>query len=165
MAFAPEIITHEIATGSVFDGALTNGALDTVTPPTNAPYFNGRAQFYGGGTSGGRIVAFEQVGMAVGQIMFRGPGTTAFTLELEIDSYPAAAPVSFSHMLFDESSLRDIQGLALADVTSFVFCPVRPIFIPPGGSLVFKTTGALSSAGRVTFVVGNGWGVRTFQQG
>lgn len=165
MAFNPEIIIHEVLTGGTFNGAASNGTLDTVVPATSAPYYNGRAQFYGGGTSGGKIEAFDQVGMSIGQVMFKGAGTTGFVLKIESLSYPAASPVSFSFTLFDESSLRDVQGLSLADTTSFVYCPIRPIFVPPDHALTFTTTGALSAAGRVTFVVGNGWGYRTFQQG
>ena len=52
---------------------------------------------------------------------------------------------------------------ALATTESFVYAPNCGIFVPPSHSLVFETTGAVSSDARIMFYIGGGWGYRTLQ--
>ena len=161
MAYVPEIVIQEVVTGNTFNGAASNGTFGTITK--GAPYWNGRVNFYGQGTQGGLYTAPPDIGIHIGQIMFSGAGTTGFSLALRSELWPAALPVAFDYLLFDNTSLIDVQGKALADTESFVYAPNSAIFIPPSHSLVFTTTGALTSDGRIMFVVGGGWGVRTLQ--
>jgi hypothetical protein len=161
MAYIPEIVIHEVVAGSTFNGAATNGTFGTITQ--GAPYWNGRVNFYGQGTAGGLYTAPADIGTYVAQIMFKGEGTTGFSLAIRSNLWPAPAPASFDFNLFDDTSLIDVQGKILSDVESFVFAPSSGIFIPPSHSLVFSTTGSLTSDGRVMFLVGGGWGYRTLQ--
>lgn len=161
MAYVPEIIIQEVVTGNVFGGGVPNGTFGTITQA--APYWNGRVNFYGQGTAGGLYTAPADVGTFIAQVMFKGPGTTGFSLSIRSELWPASAPVAFDYLLFDETSLIDVQGKALADTESFVYAPNGGIFVPPSHSLVFTTTGNLTSDGRVMFIVGGGWGYRTLQ--
>jgi hypothetical protein len=161
MAYIPEIVIHEVVAGNTFNGAATNGIFGTITQ--GAPYWNGRVNFYGQGTAGGLLTSPADIGTYVTQIMFRGEGTTGFSLAIRSDLWPAPAPVSFDFNLFDDTSLIDVQGKILSDVESFVYAPNSGIFVPPSHSLVFTTTGTLTSDSRVMFFVGGSWGYRTLQ--
>ena len=161
MAYIPEIIIQEVVAGNTFSGSASDGTFGTITQ--GAPYWNGRVNFYGQGTTGGLYTAPADVGTYLTQIFFKGAGTTGFSLGIRSELWPASAPVAFDFNLFDDTSLIDVQGKALSDTESFVYAPNGGIFIPPSHSLVFSTTGNLTSDGRVMFFVGGGWGYRTLQ--
>jgi hypothetical protein len=95
--------------------------------------------------------------------MFKGAGTTAFSLSIRSALWPASSPATFDYTLFNSTSLHDVQGKSLATTESFVYAPSSGIFVPPSHSLVFTTTGTLSSNARIMFYVGGGWGYRTLQ--
>lgn len=161
MAYVPELVIQEITAGNTFNGAATDGTLATITQ--GSPYWNGRVNFYAQGTVGGLYTAPADIGTNISQIMFKGEGTTNFSLSIRSELWPASAPVAFDYTLFDETSLIDLQGKALATTESFVYAPNCGIFVPPSHSLVFETTGAVSSDARIMFYVGGGWGYRTLQ--
>ena len=161
MAYIPEIVIQDVSAGNTFTGVPSDGTLEPVTKV--APFWNGRVNYYGGGTDGGEYTAPPDIGTHIGQIMFTGAGTTNFSLSLRSPLWPAAAPITLDFTMFDETSLVDGQGNALATTESFIYAPSSMIFVPPSHSLVFTTTGALSATGRIVFVVGGGWGYRTFQ--
>ena len=161
MAYIPEIVIQEVTAGNIFNGAATDGTFGTITQ--GAPYWNGRVNFYGQGTVGGLYTAPADIGTYVTQIMFKGEGTTDFRLSIRSELWPAAAPATFDYTLFDNNTLIDVQGQALASPESFVYAPNSGIFIPPSHSLVFETLGALTADGRIMFFVGGSWGYRTLQ--
>jgi hypothetical protein len=161
MAYIPEIVIQDVVAGNTFTGVPSDGTLAPIVK--GAPYWNGRVNYYEGGTDGGEYTSPADVGTHIGQIMFKGEGTTGFTLYLRSALWPAAAPISLDYTLFDDTSLIDIQGTTLATKESFIYAPSSMIFVPPSHSLVFVTSGNLTATGRIMFVVGGGWGYRTFQ--
>jgi hypothetical protein len=161
MAYIPEIVIQDVVAGNTFGGVATDGTLAAVTK--GAPYWNGRVNYYENGTDGGLYTAPPDVGTHIGQIMFSGAGTTGFSLAIRSALWPAVTPITLDYTLFDDTSLVDVQGKALATTESFIYAPSSLIFVPPSHSLVFTTTGALTGTGRIMFVVGGGWGYRTLQ--
>ena len=161
MAYLPELVIQEVVSGGQFTGVPSDGTLATVTQ--GAPYWNGRVNFYAQGTDGGLFTAPADIGTNIGQIMFKGEGTTGFSLSIRSALWPATSPATFDYRLFDETSLVDVQGMYLSTTESFVYAPSSGIFIPPSHSLVFTTTGALTANARIMFYVAGGWGYRTLQ--
>jgi len=161
MAYVPELVIQEVVSGNTFTGVASDGTLATVTQ--GAPYWNGRVNFFALGTVGGLYTAPADIGTNIGQIMFRGEGTTDFRLSIRSALWPAASPATFDFTLFDNNSLVDIQGQSLATTESFVYAPSSGIFVPPSHSLVFETNGALTADARIMFYIGGGWGYRTLQ--
>jgi len=161
MAYIPEIVIHEVVTGNTFTGVASDGTFGTITQ--GAPYWNGRVNFYGQGTAGGLLTSTADIGTYVTQIMFRGEGTTDFRLSIRSALWPAATPATFDFTLFDNNTLIDVQGQALASPESFVYAPNSGIFVPPSHSLVFETNGALTADARIMFFIGGSWGYRTLQ--
>jgi hypothetical protein len=161
MAYVPELVIQEVVSGGTFTGVASDGTLAAVTQ--GAPYWNGRVNFYAQGTVGGLYTAPADIGTNISQIMFKGEGTTGFSLSIRSALWPASSPVTFDFTLFDDTSLHDVQGKALATTESFVYAPSCGIFVPPSHSLVFTTTGALTADARIMFYVGGGWGYRTLQ--
>jgi len=161
MAYVPELVIQEVLSGNTFTGLAPNVPVETITQ--TAPYWNGRVNFYGQATDGGLYTAPADIGTNIGQIMFKGEGTTGFSLSIRSALWPSASPVTFDYTLFDDTSLHDVQGSSLATTESFVYAPSSGIFVPPSHSLVFTTTGALTANGRIMFYIGGGWGYRTLQ--
>ena len=158
-SYNQEIIVHEVGIGSRFTGVASNGTLDTVG--TNAPYYLGRVNFYGSGTNGGLVTAPALVGFSLDTLVFKGAGTTRAVLSLVDELYPSSAPVASESVIFDTNNTG--THLGTVDATSFVYQPVRPIFVPPGARLKLVTTGNLTGVGRATFRLGGGWNVRYMQ--
>jgi hypothetical protein len=163
VAYNPEIVIHEVKSGTNVNGNLPDGVQETLIQ--GPPYFNGRVEFYGQCTDAGRFASNPRTGTFISSIMFDGAGTTAFTCKIEGTVYPAAAPVTSSVTLFRNNGFTYLQSPgATATVSSWVFHPARPVFVPPGYDIVLTTTGNMPAGGRITFMIGGSWGYRTLQQ-
>ena len=158
-SYAPEIIVHEVRVGSTFNGARSNGTLEAIG--VGAPYYLGRANFFEDGTEGGLINSNDQIGMSLDSLAFKGLGTTRAQLFLVDEGYPSNTPASVESLIFDTNNTA--THLGTVDPTSFVYIPMRPIFVPPECKLKLVTTGALTGLGRASFRLAGGWGVKHLQ--
>jgi hypothetical protein len=157
--YNPSIIIHEVLQGNTFNGALPNVALDTIEP--EPPYYTGRVNFYGGGTSGGLIESTSVTGFSIDSIIFRGAGTTRVTISIENTLYPKSNPVSTEAIIFDTNNQVSFAGAI--NTESFVYQLPRPLFVQPSAKVKLVSVGNLTAVGRAEFRLSSGWGVLHMQ--
>lgn len=157
--YNPSVIIHELAIGSVFNGAESNGVLDTIG--SGKPYYTGRVNFHSNGTAGGLFTAPSVVGASFDGLIYKGLGTTRVIVSLETELYPSSTPVASESVIFDTNNQTTFLGAI--NPTSFTFQPVRPLFVLPNARIKVTSVGALTSIGRLECRFDTGWGILPMQ--
>lgn len=151
--YNPSIIIHELVSGNTYTGVASNGNLDTVQ--ASSPYYTGRVNFFGLGTSGGLIESYDEIGFSLDSIVYKGAGTTRVVISIESELYPSSNPVAFESIIFDTNNQTSDHGAI--DPTSFVYSPNRTFFVPPKCRIKVVSTGNLTANGRLEFRLSDGW--------